>query len=186
MINKVRLIGIDPGMTGAVSWMDDGEFRGTFDMPTYKDGKRSSIDGMVLSEMLAGILYPDGYNGVRVIIERIQPIKHDNEKGGGARSQGVYSAGKMMEAYGIIQGVVNGRGFPCERIVPQQWKRAHNLLKTKKDEARLLAMALFPDAVPHLSLVKHGGRADALLLANFVWHRDNNMPVALPKEEAPF
>lgn len=79
--------------------------------------------------------------------------------------QGVTSMFNFGQGYGVIKGVLAGIGVPYKDATPQKWKKACGLIGSDKDAARLLAIELFPDAELHLK--KHGGRADALLIAKF-------------------
>jgi hypothetical protein len=55
--------------------------------------------------------------------------------------------------------------YQVNMIRPQAWKAHHSLLKAEKDESLALARTKWPKAP--LSLKKHHGRAEALLIADY-------------------
>lgn len=145
-------IGIDPGITGAISVLSDtGEFVSVHDMPIMKLGKakKNQVNPVALAHLIFSI----------------KPTSAIVEKVGAMPGQGVASMFNFGMGYGVIQGVLSGLGVPYELSTPQKWKKACGLIGKEKDAARLLAIELFPDA--SLTRKKDGGRADALLIAKF-------------------
>ena len=57
-------------------------------------------------------------------------------------------------------------GFELVQVHPATWKK-HFKLTSDKELSRALATRLFPAAPLHLK--KHDGRAEALLLARWLW-----------------
>ena len=49
----------------------------------------------------------------------------------------------------------------------QRWKKYFGLVKTDKEASRQKALELFPAAARFLSLKKHHGRAEAILIAHY-------------------
>ena len=82
--------------------------------------------------------------------------------------QGIASSGKFMRAAGAIEATAALTGSPMILVTPQRWKRHHGLIGTEKKASLELARQRWPDAP--LKLVKHHGRADALLMAQ--WLKD--------------
>ena len=85
--------------------------------------------------------------------------------------QGMSSTGKFMRACGAIETVVDLLLYPFELVTPQKWKKHHSLIGTEKKASLVLARAKWPTAP--LKLAKHHGRADALLMAEWLWHQNN-------------
>lgn len=77
--------------------------------------------------------------------------------------QGISSSGKFMRAAGAIEATAILTGSKVTLVSPQAWKKHHGLIGTEKRASLELARKLWPDAP--LNLVKHHGRADALLMA---------------------
>jgi crossover junction endodeoxyribonuclease RuvC len=149
------IIGIDPGVTGAIAFLeDDGSFVEVFDMPTKVVGKKNFVNPQELTESLDG---SDWYSRATVFLEKVHSMP----------GQGVASMFNFGMGYGIIQGVLAGLGMECTLVTPQGWKKRAGLIGQDKDKARLLAIGLFPEAADQLQRKKDIGRADALLIAEF-------------------
>lgn len=85
--------------------------------------------------------------------------------------QGMTSTGKFMRACGAIETVVDLLLYPHELVTPQAWKKHHGLIGTDKKASLALARTMWPTAP--LKLAKHHGRADALLMAAWLWCKNN-------------
>lgn len=154
---------IDPGLTGAVAVLLDGEAGPVIDMPTRKVGDWGEVDAQQLALFLRDTRanHPGAY--VSACIEKV-----------GARPRdGGTSAFRFGEGAGKVKGVLEALGIPYSRAIPAVWKRHMGLIGTDKDAARLLALKRFPSAEPLLRRKKDGGRADALLLA--LWHENTQL-----------
>lgn len=155
------IIGIDPGITGAISFFDDdGELLGVEDMPTKPLGKKRQVDSFELSAMLEVFIVC----GSKFQCDAVEPVAY-LEKVHAMPSQGVTSMFNFGMGYGAIQGVLAANGILCNLVTPQAWKKHHGLIGKDKDSARTLARLLHPTA----SLVrkKDIGRADAMLIGSF-------------------
>ena len=83
--------------------------------------------------------------------------------------QGVASMFSMGEGFGIWQGILQAFFMPTTFITPQAWKKALMAgMPKEKDASRIRAIQLFPSVAEELKLKKHHGRADALLIAEFL------------------
>ena len=145
-------VGIDPGVSGAIATLDQSGAIEVHDMPVAIVGKARKRRE-VLEGQLADILRR--YPGAVCWIEQV----------GAMPGQGVSSMFLFGACYGICRGVAAGLGLRVELVTPQAWKRYHGLLGTDKDAARAVASRLFPGA--SLARMKDGGRADALLIAEY-------------------
>lgn len=152
------ILGIDPGQTGAIALLADGVPAGFIDIPTrerVKGGGRM-VDALRLASELRGTLL--GHRGAHLVavIERVQSMP----------GNGNTADFRFGQADGIVRAVVQVViGAELLEVEPQTWKRHFGLLKTEKDAARVYAMAKFPRAALQMLQKKHGGRADALLVA---------------------
>lgn len=153
-------IGIDVGLTGAVSFLaQDGTLLNVVDMPTMpvSGGKKYQINGAALAQLIREHLT----NGdTRVIIERVNVYP----------KQGISSNGRLMHSLGMVEGVVAALGLPYELVTPQSWKKHFGLRGSEKDASRSLAQRYYPSA--SLARKKDHGRAEALLLAHYTWTLD--------------
>jgi hypothetical protein len=143
-------IGIDPGLSGALAVLDaDGQPELVADLPVIRDRSISWIDGAVLQSMLL-----DALRGrqSRAIVERASAMPR----------QGIASTFTFGVGLGSILATLQTLRLPIELVTPASWKLALGLGKDKRasiDKARLL----FPTA--DITLAKHDGRAEALLIA---------------------
>ncbi|MCH8066535.1 MAG: hypothetical protein IIC90_12040 [Chloroflexi bacterium] len=153
------IIGIDPGLTGAVARIGHVDVVGSgpgsevWDTPTAKDGKRTVF---LPREMRRLLLDAIAGQACSVFIERVHSMP----------KQGVSSSFNFGMGYGIWIGLIHGLGYSIEHVTPNAWKKEMMAgMSKEKDASRVRAQELFPDADLHL--VKHHGRADALLIAEY-------------------
>ncbi|HEY9867168.1 MAG TPA: hypothetical protein V6D21_23535 [Candidatus Obscuribacterales bacterium] len=146
-------IGIDPGATGAVcSLSSDGEIK-FLDCPVIKIGGKTRPNATL---MAAGLKEFVTFN-THLIIENVHSMP----------KQGVASTFSFGMGFGIWLGIVAAIGIPMEFTTPQAWKKAYGLC-SDKEAARVKALQLFPGQANNLKLKKHHGRAEALLLAEYL------------------
>lgn len=150
----MRVVGIDPGLTGALAFLcEDGSVDEIRDMPL--------VAGQLDLRVLVDWLTEDEY---RVCVELQAP-----RAGLGSAT----SMGKLMFNYGLILGALSARNVSHEQVRPQTWKKDMGIpAKTDKRGDVLFAERLFPLAP--LRGPKGGpldGRADALLIATWMHRR---------------
>jgi hypothetical protein len=150
------VVGIDPGLTGAVAILAPaGEVECLADLPVIRDGRLAWIDGGALQSLLIGAL---AGRPARAVVERVSAMPH----------QGVASAFNFGVGFGAVLAVLQARQIGIELVTAAVWKRAMGL---SSDKAASLhkARLLYPGAELHLA--KHDGRAEALLLAHYAVNR---------------
>lgn len=150
------MIGIDPGISGAIARISQSGAYEVKDLPTMANGKgKSKIKKMINPSALRDILEIYHTSAAEVVyIERISSMP----------GQGVASMFSMGDTFGCIRGVCAAMGFRVEIITPQSWKKFYRLGKDK-EVVRAKAIQLFPSAP--LSRKKDHNRAEALLIANY-------------------
>jgi len=151
------IVAIDPGLTGAIGFLRDGIYVAVEDMPVVLKGA-----GSVKSEVSP--------QGIKTLIrERLQPgeaVVAVIEKVGAMPGQGVSSVFSLGDSYGAARAVLATAGFELVQAHPATWKKYFKLT-SDKELSRALATRMFPAAPLHLK--KHDGRAEALLLARWLW-----------------
>lgn len=151
------VIGVDPGLSGAIAVIAGGHYA-VYDTPVIAAGRGSYVKNTVNWPEFADIVARSsqlwGTNVALVVIERVNAFP----------GQGVSSMFSLGMSYGGAQGVAAAFGLPARLVAPQDWKR-HYKLTADKEEARALAMRLFPHA--DLGRKKDHGRAEALLIARY-------------------
>lgn len=154
----IRLLGIDPGISGALAVLDgDGAALEWCDMPTIKVGKRTVVDAAGVVDWLRSWRKVDDV--VIATVEQLGAIRNTG-RGKDASVITQFSLGRSM---GVIEGVLVAESISANYVMPVVWKRHHGLIGMDKDASRGVASRLFPD-VP-LTRKKDHNQADALLLA---------------------
>lgn len=144
----MRVLAIDPGsVSGAFAVLDT-------DPPSASVGDLPTVDRNVNAAELARLVRTLAVDVA--VVERVSAMP----------KQGVSSVWAFGKAVGLIHGVILGCGVPLTLVTPQTWKK-HYRITRDKEQARELAIRLYP-AVDGLHLKKHAGRAEALLLANYL------------------
>jgi crossover junction endodeoxyribonuclease RuvC len=158
------VIGIDPGISGAIAIFEDGQLDTILDMPTLKiaSGKtmKSHISAIGLVRILeTWTLVSDGQ--AHIVIEKV----------GAMPGQGVTSMFNFGRSAGIIEGVVAALQIPHTYVAPATWTKAVGRA-AGKDASRMRAMELFPSKAELFKRAKDDGRADAALIA--YWYITKN------------
>jgi hypothetical protein len=165
----VIVVAIDPGMHGAIAWLDTktGAAHARL-MPLVPNKDRDDYDEFEMRRLLAGT------QGLGLVVYEklgaLPPMRKDGKAMGG-----VVGNHRRGLACGIIRGLLAGLGVPpgCQiAVLPQVWQRA--LLEgipgadTKARSVRL-AQRIFPGVslVPPRCWRPHDGIADALCLAEY-------------------
>lgn len=143
------IIGIDPGLKGAVAYI--GLTLEIFDIPTFsliRGGKmKNEIDLVALAALFA------------------PQIKHAYmEQVGAMPGQGVSSMFAFGQTFGILKGMLAMRGIPFTLVPPATWKKALRV-PAGKDGARARASQLLPSYGHYWPRAKDDGRAEAAMIA---------------------
>jgi len=163
------VIGIDPGLTGAIAMVDHRGMRCLHDMPVMARSAGSAsvtnqVNAAALAQLLQEITAGEDKNAIIVLLERVA----------GMPKQAMGSTFSLGFTAGLIEGVVAARGYPHELVTAPVWKKHHGIRAPKqpaiaKEQARTLAQRYYPEAELHL--VKHHNRAEALLIARYGYEK---------------
>ena len=157
-------VGIDPGVTGAVVVLEDGELE-FHDTPVVSAGKKKVMDSARCAALLRDIRQQSGA-GLMVIIEKV----------GSMPGEGVSSARSFGFGCGIWEGILAALEIPYQYVTPQRWQkemlagepRPEKGQKRDKSVSRTVARRLWPlQTEEALSRVKDHGRAEAALMAEW-------------------
>lgn len=152
----MAVIGIDPGLSGAIALLDDGDGIDVFDMPVLElarsGKKRREIDPTRLDDLIRSL------RGNRAVLEQA----------GSRPGQGVASSFAFGKGYGLVLGILVAHGIPYTVVHPTVWKKALHV-PAGKDAARARASQLFPGSAQRWTRAKDDGRAEAALIA--LWGR---------------
>lgn len=164
-----QALAIDPGLKGALAWVNEAGFLlEVEDMPV--------VDGNVSAPLLTNLIV--GYGSVEVIvIERQQSMP----------KQGVASSFKTGTGYGILIGIVAALHIPSVYWPSSMWKKTLRL-SSNKEYSRQRALERWPDQTSLFKLKKHEGRAEAALLGA-TWflskERKELLPTLLGEPDRP-
>jgi len=150
-------IGIDPGLSGAIGILKDGAYVGVEDMPIVAKGSgavKNEVDPAGLAALLR--TYAPAEEAVSVVLERVNAMP-------GQGSSSIFSLG---DSFGCARSVVATCRLELTYVTPALWKK-HFKLTSDKELGRALAVRMFPDAP--LNLKKHADRAEALLMARWLY-----------------
>lgn len=155
-------IGADPGKQGAISVIDAADsVIYCDDLPYRAVGDKYELDSLELLNSLQALKL-DG--PLIIAVERVQAI-YDISRGFNDTPRSSFTFGKN---YGALLATVNIINAPRIDVIPQSWKKHFGLVKTSKEDSRLKALEIFPDAP--IKRKKDDGRAESLLIAK--WLRD--------------
>lgn len=146
------ILGIDPGLTGAISVIEDGELIAIIDMPVTEKqhGKGKGVNAYLLKDLLSDVCFKDA----TAYLEAVSAMP----------GQGVTSQFGFGRSVGVVEGILAGMGIGVRLVTPHAWKRHWGLLKKDKDAARTLAISLDPEEAHRFARKKDIGRADATLI----------------------
>lgn len=150
-------VGVDPGLDGAVAVVGLDKPL-VWDLPTLVVGDRRHYHVPLLIDNFELVRQPEMLVGIESI--------HAMPKNGSIANH------SMGYAKGLLEGIVATLHLPYEMVAPTAWKKAMMAGCSKeKDASRAVAMRLFPETADQLSRKKDHGRADALLIAEFLRRR---------------
>ena len=155
------IIGIDPGISGAICFFKDGKILDVIEMPTMTEGKKNKKQAngsQIYNEILKRIGSFEKQN-IRVIIEQVSAMP----------GQGVTSMFNFGQSFGILKGICSAMQLPVYFVRPAKWKKYFSLINSQKDASRTRAIEMFPYFSSQLSKKKDSNKADAILIASFYY-----------------
>ena len=153
------IIGIDPGISGAICFFKDGKIIDVIEMPTMSEGKKNKkqVNGNQLYNEIKLKLSNSSEENVAVVVEHVTAMP----------GQGVTSMFNFGQSFGLIKGICSAMQLPIHFVRPTKWKKYYNLLNTSKDASRSRAIEIFPKVSEKLKRKKDSNKADAILIASF-------------------
>ncbi len=160
------IIGIDPGLSGSICFMKEGEILDVIEMPTMTDGKKNKkqVNGSQIYNEILKKVSEIKNSEVRVVIEQVSAMP----------GQGVTSMFNFGQSFGILKGICSAMQLPVYFIRPTRWKKYFNLINSEKDASRTRAIEIFPYFSAQLSRKKDSNKADAILIASFYYETYKN------------
>ena len=151
------IFGIDPGISGAISVLENKKVSEVFDMPTMIDGKKNKkqVNGAQVANIIKERL--DDEKEIAVVVEHVNAMP----------GQGVTSMFNFGQSFGVIKGICSALSLPIHFVRPTKWKKHFNLIKTNKDASRTKVIQVYPEISSKLSRKKDANKADAILIARY-------------------
>jgi hypothetical protein len=143
------VLGIDPGLHGALAWLDS-------EAPDRVDVEDTPVAGSDV----------DGATVAR-LIEARRPATAIIEQVGGRPGDGGAAAFKFGASVGAVRGVLAVLRVPVSFVSPARWK-SHFRLSADKDLSRRRALELFPHSAELFARKCDHNRAEAALIA--LWY----------------
>ena len=161
--NQEVIVGIDPGVSGAICILRHGKVTMTCDMPIMVDGTKSKRQ--VNAAELANILINEKIGEHdKIILESVSAMP----------GQGVTGMFSFGQSFGVIKGVCAALKLPLHLVRPVKWKKHFNLLNSEKDASRTKVIEMFPYISSEVSKKKDANKADAILIAKYFFETVRN------------
>ena len=153
----MRIIGIDPGLSGGIAVLDDLKIFDIFDMPIMSEGKKNK--NQLNSAQLVNIINKNilKKDETFVIVEHVSAMP----------GQGVTSMFNFGQTFGSIKGICAALGLPIFYVRPAKWKKHFELINSSKDASRTKVIEMYPSISSRLSKKKDVNKADAILIARY-------------------
>ena len=156
------IIGIDPGISGSICFLQNGIVKDVIEMPTMAEGKKNKRQvnsSQIFNEISERIKKIDKKN-IKVVIEQVSAMP----------GQGVTSMFNFGQSFGVLKGICSAMQLSMFFIRPAKWKKYFGLIKTEKDASRTKVIEIFPYISGQLSRKKDSNKADAILIASFFYN----------------
>ena len=155
--------GCDPGISGAVAVLLDGEPGPILDMPTFHNGTANEVDAVKLDTFIREVRsgHPGAY--FSACIERVRAMP--DRSGPMVRKMGAQSSFNFGDGFGQLKATFRILRLQPVLVEANSWKHYYGLRGAEKDASRELAIKRFPSAADRLSRKKDHGRSEAMLIA---------------------
>ena len=153
----MKIIGIDPGLSGAIAILENKNVLKLFDMPVMAEGKKNKTQ--LNSAQLVSIIRENIKNNeeVAVVVEQVNAMP----------GQGVTSMFNFGQTFGAIKGVCAALNLPIFFVRPSKWKKYFELINSSKDSSRTKVIEMYPSLSSQLSKKKDVNKSDAILIARY-------------------
>ena len=161
----MKIIGIDPGLSGAIAVLENNKVLNIFDIPVMSEGKKNKrqLNSALLVNLLKENINKE--KEVAVVVEQVNAMP----------GQGVTSMFNFGQTFGALKGICAALELPIFFVRPSKWKKHFELINSSKDASRTKAIELFPNFSNDMAKKKDANKADAILIGRyFLDHYNNN------------
>jgi crossover junction endodeoxyribonuclease RuvC len=157
----VLVLGIDPGLSGALASWDGGHLK-IVEVPTVKSsGRGNEVNWPLLNELWdTNFFWVD-----HVYLERVASRP----------GEGVSSAFKFGTVFGGLRALAASKLLPLTLVTPNVWKKHFGIMASKTGAVRR-ASELFPANASEFHGPRGGmkdGPAEAALIAHYGFHKEH-------------
>ena len=137
------IIGIDPGISGSICFLEDGIIKDVIEMPTMIEGKKNKkqVNGSQIFNEISLRIKTYEKKNIKVVVEQVSAMP----------GQGVTSMFNFGQSFGILKGICSAMQLPIYFVRPAKWKKYFNLINSEKDASRTRAIEIFPYFSSNLS-----------------------------------
>tara|TARA_B100000767_G_C19540813_1_gene440704 strand:+ start:26 stop:520 length:495 start_codon:yes stop_codon:yes gene_type:complete len=153
----MRIIGIDPGLSGGIAILEDNKIKEMFDMPVMAEGKKNKRQ---LNSAFLAKLVKDNIKDIEntvIVVEQVNAMP----------GQGVTSMFNFGQTFGAIKGICAALELPIFFVRPAKWKKHFELINSSKDASRTKVIEMYPSIAEKLSKKKDVNKSDAILIARY-------------------
>ena len=131
----MKIIGIDPGLSGAIAVLENNKVLNIFDIPVMTEGKKNKrqLNSALLVNLLKENINKEEEE-VAVVVEQVNAMP----------GQGVTSMFNFGQTFGAIKGICAALEFPIYFVRPSKWKKHFELINSSKDSSRTKAIEMYP------------------------------------------
>ena len=153
----MKIIGIDPGLSGGIAILENNRVKEMFDMPVMADGKKNKrqLNSAQLVNLLKENISTN--EDTIIVVEQVNAMP----------GQGVTSMFNFGQTFGAIKGICAALGLPIFFVRPAKWKKHFELINSSKDASRTKAIEMYPSIAEKLSKKKDVNKSDAILIARY-------------------
>lgn len=151
----MKIVGVDPGGTGALALLDGPQLIAVEDMPVFQVKRGKGFKPEIDVHSLVALL------------RTWAPECCWFERVGGMDGQSASAAFNFGRLAGMCEALVKASGARFEFSSPHIWKKGMGLIHAAKDDARAMATNRWPEMADTFQRKKDDGRAEAALLAEY-------------------
>jgi len=146
------IIGIDPGISGAICVLKEGKILEVYEMPTMIDGKKNKrqVNGAEVTNIFLKELNKE--NTAKVVVEHVTAMP----------GQGVTSMFNFGQSFGVLKGICAALKLPIYFVRPVKWKKYFNLINSEKEASRTKVIQIFPYISSKISKKKDANKGKYL------------------------
>jgi len=163
------IFGIDPGISGAICALKEGNITEIYEMPTMIDGKKNKrqVNGAEVANIFLKEINNQDSNEkgdtAKVVVEHVTAMP----------GQGVTSMFNFGQSFGVVKGICAALKLPIYFVRPVKWKKHFNLIGTNKDASRTKVIEIFPHISSKIPRKKDSNKADSILIAKYFEETQN-------------